>query len=105
MKSFLFSWKKFFTHNLISATVEQGAKAHIIITCRTLKPFHDAVAGNFTTTGSGAARTCSNYSASGNVINLTMNAAYVLAETLTLSFNPTKKGATVTKVVTNNISS
>jgi hypothetical protein len=107
MKSFLFSWTKFFTSRLVSATVVQTAKSNIVLVFKTIKPFHAAVKGEFSTTGSGAARACSTYTAvaATNTITLAMDAPYVLNETITLAFNPTKKGATVTQTVTNAITS
>ena len=106
-KKFLFEWRKFFTHELITAQVLQGAKGHIILTFNSIKPFHKAVASEFTTTGSGAGRTCSSLdkTTTPNVLDLTMNAPYVLNETITLSFNTLYKGKTVTQTVDNRITS
>jgi hypothetical protein len=104
-KKHLFCWTKFWANECLSATVEQAAKAHIILTFTSIKPFNRAVAGLFTSTGTN--RTCSvlTKTASTKTLDLTMNSAYALNNPITLVFNPTLKGATVTKTVTNNISS
>jgi len=102
-KKFLFSYQKWF-NNEVTATVEQGAKSNIILTFLSNKPLLRAVAGEFTSTGT--VRTCSTLThTSVTQITLAMNSAYALNNPITLVFNPTLKGATVTKTVTNNISS
>jgi len=103
-KKFLFSWQGFWDNELISATVEDGALDDIVLTFNSVKPFTRAAAGEFTTTTT--IRTCSSIAidTSANTVTLTMSSVYANGNTIVLVFNPTLKGATVTKAVTNNIS-
>ena len=107
-KKFLFSWPKFWANECISATVENGDKDEIVVTFTSIKPFNRAVKGEFTTTGTN--RTCSTLTkvlpsngVGTHKLSLTLNSAYANGNSITLVFNPTGKGVTCTKTVTNNI--
>ena len=108
-KKHLFSWQKWF-NNEVTATVEQASKDTILLECSSIKPLLRAVAGEFTTTGT--VRTCGQiqlYTTQNDLpcqrAFLTMSGAYAKSNPITLVFNPTGKGKTVTKTVTNNITS
>jgi hypothetical protein len=102
-KKHLFSTTGFWAHKCLSATVENGTKTDIVCTFTSLKPFSKAIAGEFTSTGTN--RTCSSIAKNNttHVLTLTMNSAYANGNSITLVYNPTGKGATITKTVTNNI--
>jgi len=102
-KSFLFSWTKFWANMLVSATVEAGDTDGIVLTFKSVKPFTNCVAGEFTSTGT--VRTCSEIAidTAAKTVTLTMSEAYAGGNTINLVFNPVRKGATITQSVTNNI--
>ena len=90
------SWSSYWTH-LISATVENAAPTHVVLTFPTAKSL---VATDFTVTVNGVARTVNSASWAGVVLTLVLASACVYGDVVVVTF--VKSGGTAN--VTNNIS-
>jgi adenine C2-methylase RlmN of 23S rRNA A2503 and tRNA A37 len=102
-KKHLFDWTGYAANKLISATVENAAPQDIVLTFTDIRPFRDAVFGEFTTTGTVKTVDQITKDASANTITVHVTVAFVNGNTINCVYNPTKKGDTVTIAVTNNV--
>jgi len=102
-KKHLFSWQGFWDNECISAVIANALPAAIVMTFRTMKPFTRAVAGEFTLTGTAKTIDTVTIDLPGKTISITVTVPYAFGNTCNVVFNPTLKGATVTKAVINNV--
>jgi len=102
-KKHLFSWQGFFDNECISAVIANAAPTDIVLTFSSMKPFTRAVAVEFTLTGTAKTIDSVTISLSAKTITIVVTVAYAFGNTCNVVFNPTLKGATVTKAVTNNV--
>jgi len=102
-KPFLVSLPKFFAHSCISATIEDAAKQNIVLTFPSLKHFRRAVYGEFTVTGTAKTVDSITLGADNKTLTIHVSVAYAHNNTCTVVYNPTLKGVTSSKAVTNNI--
>lgn len=108
-KKFLFSWPKFWENELVSAIIPDGARTTIVLTFNSVKPFTNcswAKGDRFTLSNAGGrAPTGFTVSTSAKTVTITgMSTFSASTDAPTYSFDPIRKGATVsTKSVTNAI--
>ena len=101
-KKHLFSWTGYVAKHLVSATVEDAEKADVVLTFdQSIKPFVRAVAGEFTLAGKTVSGIVKDTAA--KTVTVTVTVDYANGNEISLVFNPTGKGATVTIPVTNNV--
>ena len=102
-KKHLFDWTGYVNTKLISAVVSNSAKQNIVLTFSDIKPFRDAVYGEFSTSPSKTVDSITK-SYTANTITVHVTVAFANGNTITCTYNPTKKGDTVSAIpVTNNI--
>lgn len=103
-KKHLFSWTKFATTKLVSATIENGAKQNIVLTFANIKPFKNCVYGDFSVTGTAKTVDARTLNYTNNTVTIHVTVAYANGNTCNVVYNPsTELGATITIPVTNNI--
>jgi leucyl aminopeptidase (aminopeptidase T) len=101
-KNHLFSCTGYVAKHLVSATIEDAEKKDVVLTFdQSIKPFVRAVAGEFTLAGKTVSSIAKDTSA--KTITVVVTVDYANGNEISLVFNPTGKGATVTIPVTNNI--
>jgi len=105
-KKHLFDWVGYYATQLVSATIETGAKKNIVLTfSKTVRPFLNAVHGEFTVTGTAKTVDGLVLDEAAKTATVTVTVDYANGNTCTLVHNPAppNKGTTVSTVVTNNI--
>lgn len=103
-KKFLMDWTKFFAKHLVRATVENAAKQNVVLTfapATAVKMFSRNVAAEFTLAGKTVDTLTVSRTAGTVTVHVTV--AYAHGDVISLVFNPTRKGDTVTTSITNNI--
>jgi sulfur relay (sulfurtransferase) DsrC/TusE family protein len=101
-KKFLFDWTKYAANKLVTAVVANDAKQSIVMTFKDVKPFTRAVYTEFSTSPAKTVDSVTvNHSA--NTVTVHVTVAFANGNTITCTYNPTRKGDTVTIPVTNNI--
>jgi hypothetical protein len=100
-KKHLFSWTGYVATKLKTAVVANTAKATVVLTFSDVKPFTNAVAGEFSFSGKTVDTLTIDHAA--KTVTIVVTVAWVNGNTISCVYNPTNKGATVTIPVTNNI--
>jgi hypothetical protein len=99
-----FNWTGFATHKLISARVEDGAKANIVLVFSSIKPFTNAVIADFAPAGTVKTFDLLTKSTLTNSLTLRVTVAYAKSDPISVVYTPsTPKGEVVTFTVTNAI--
>ncbi len=104
MKKFLFSWSKFIANELATAVVANAAPTLIVLTfkeARNTDAFKNVGTTCFTTAGKVVDLVTINRAA--KTVSIRVTVAYVAGAGFNLVFNPSKKGATQTIAITNNV--
>ena len=97
------SWPYFWNNRVTSITVEQGAKANVILTIT--KPIFGFVPADFTVIKQGSNDVVNSVSTSANGLVITITVANAFAVGNSGSLTLTKGIGTYTTAITNNISS
>jgi hypothetical protein len=103
-KKFLFSWTGFAAKKLVSAVVTNGSKQNIVMTFRSIKPFKNCVYTEFSASPATAptkAVDSRTLSYPNKTVTVHVTAGFVFGDTITCTYNPPGKGATVIIPVTN----
>jgi len=102
-KGHFFSWTGYAAQKLVSATVEDAAKQDIVLTFTDIRPFRDAVFGDFTTTGTVKTVDSVTLDYAAKTVTVHVTVAFANGNPINCVYDPPIKGAAITIPVTNNV--